>query len=165
MTQKAKQGNLLIRRLTLSVFCLALVACGSRIDTRGNLPDPERLAEVVPGEISRDEVFEILGSPTNITTFSDEVWYYISERTETIAFLAPEVVERQVVILRFDKTGILSAIDTKDAEAGREVQHVERTTPTHGNKLTVLEQIVGNFQRFDGGDEQVDEYGRRPKNE
>ena len=164
MVHKAKQCNLLIRGLAVGVVCTALVACGSRIDTRGNLPDPERLVEVVPGEISRDEVFEILGSPTNITTFGNETWYYISERTETIAFLAPEVVERQVVILRFDKTGILSEIDTMGVEAGREVKHVERTTPTHGNKLTVLEQIVGNFQRFDDGNE-VDEYGRRPKND
>jgi hypothetical protein len=33
-------------------------------------------------------------------------------------------------------------------DRGQEIDPVERKTPTHGNKMTVLEQIVGNLGRF-----------------
>ena len=137
-----------IRFFLAGAMCLILAACGSRFDTRGNLPDPERLSEIKSGEITREEVLEMIGSPSNITTFGNEKWYYIAEQTETIAFFAPKVVGRQVVILHFDKQGVLEKLQTLDAESGRRVQHVDRTTPTYGNKLTALEQIIGNFQRF-----------------
>ena len=138
----------IFRCYVAGALCLILVACGSRVDTRGNPLDPERLSEIKSGEITREEVLEMIGSPSNITTFGNEKWYYIAEQTETIAFFAPKVVGRQVVILHFDKQGVLEKLQTLDAESGRRVQHVERTTPTYGNKLTALEQIIGNFQRF-----------------
>ncbi len=136
--------------MAVAFVVLALAACESRIDTRGNQLDLERVAEVKPGQITKDEVVEILGSPSNVTTFGDEAWYYISERTETFAFLESKVAERQIVVLRFDKQGLLTEIKMLGEKDGKRIEHVERTTPTHGNELTVLDQIIGNFQRFTG---------------
>jgi hypothetical protein len=33
-------------------------------------------------------------------------------------------------------------------EDGRIVEPVERTTPTYGQELTVMQQLLGNFGRF-----------------
>ena len=103
-----------------------------------------------PGNIGREEIAEILGSPSSINTFGPETWYYISERTETFAFFAPEVKERQILVARFDKKGALDKLEVLDLTNGRQIAHVERVTPTFGEKLTVLGQIIGNFQRFTG---------------
>ena len=127
---------------------VAVSACTPRIDVRGNLLDPERLSEITPGEQSRNEVAEILGTPSSVAMFDKETWYYVSQRTETVAFFEPEIKERNVVILQFDKKGIVSDIQKLDAEDGQKVLPVERTTPTSGNSLGFWDQIFGNFGRF-----------------
>ncbi|MGB0672097.1 MAG: outer membrane protein assembly factor BamE, partial [Rhodospirillales bacterium] len=111
---------------------------------------PERLADIRPGEISRAEVAEILGSPTNIAPFDGESWYYVSERTETFAFFEPEVKERQVLVLNFDKSGVLRDMKALSLQDGKEVALVDRETPTAGNDFTVIQQIFGNLGRFEG---------------
>ncbi len=140
------------------VFCvmalgtlLAVSACAPRIATHGNLPDPDRLAEVVPGEMAKDEVSEILGSPSSISMFGEETWYYISERKETTAFFAPDLAERKVLIVRFDDEGYVSALETLNAEDGRTVEPVDRETPTAGNEITILQQLLGNLGKYGGG--------------
>lgn len=137
----------LLRGLALTT-ALAVTACAPRIATHGNLPDPEKLADIVPGEIAKDEVAEILGSPSSVALFGEEVWYYISERKETTAFFAPELQDRQVLIVRFDPEGVVSSIDTLGIEDGRAIEPVERTTPTAGNDITIIQQVLGNFGRY-----------------
>lgn len=136
-------------KLLFSVALIALLgACAPKVDIRGNLPDPERLSEISPGEQSRGEVEEILGSPSSVAVFDQETWFYVSQRTETVAFFEPEVKERKVVILKFDKDGIVSKIELLSAEDGKIVQPIDRKTPTAGNEFTLIEQLFGNLGRF-----------------
>ncbi len=125
-----------------------LFACTPKIDVRGNLPDPERLSEIVPGEVTRLEVQEILGTPSSVAVFDQETWLYVSQRTETLAFFEPEVKERSVVIVKFDEEGLVSKIETLTAEDGKKIQPVDRTTPTAGNEFGLIEQLFGNIGRF-----------------
>jgi outer membrane protein assembly factor BamE (lipoprotein component of BamABCDE complex) len=127
---------------------IALTACATRVATRGNLPDPEKLSEIHPGQVSRDEVEEILGTPSSIALFDKETWYYISERTETTAIFKPDVLERQVVIIRFNSDGTVSDVETRGLESAREIDPVKRTTPTAGQEMTVIQQLFGNVGRF-----------------
>ena len=134
------------------VLCVALSACiASRSYTRGNLPDPERLSELVPGETTRDDILASLGSPSSVNTFGSEAWYYISEKVEVVAFLSPKVLERKVLIVEFNPKSQMTQVVTLGLEAGRELIHAERITPTFGQELTVLDQIIGNFNRFKTG--------------
>ncbi len=134
--------------LGVSLLALSLSACESRVHTRGNLLDPDRVADIRPGELNRDEVAEILGSPSSITPFGSDTWYYISQRTETFAFFAPKVMERQILAIYFDKKGNVIKVETVGLDRAQQIIPVARKTPTHGNKLTVLEQLVGNLGRF-----------------
>jgi outer membrane protein assembly factor BamE (lipoprotein component of BamABCDE complex) len=130
------------------VAALSTAACASRLDTRGNLPDPERLAEIKPGEQTKEDVADILGSPSSITPFGSNTWYYISNRTETFAFFAPEVIDRHIVMVKFGADDKVTSVDTVGLEAGRKIQPVDRITPTHGNQITAFEQLIGNLGRF-----------------
>ena len=134
--------------LAIGGLVVGLSACSPRVDPRGNMPDPERLAEIQPGEHTRMEVMEILGSPSTIGNFKGETWFYISKRTETVAFFEPEVTERHVVVLHFDNEGVVSKIQNLSKDDGHEVLPVERVTPSEGNQITLMEQLLGNFGRF-----------------
>ncbi len=135
--------------VAMVALSVSLSACNvSRIDTRGNLPDPERVTELKPGEATKDDIVDSLGSPSSINTFGNETWYYISEKTETIAFLRPQVLQRNILIVEFDKKGQMAQIVSLGLDAGREITQVKRVTPTFGQEMTVLDQILGNFRRF-----------------
>ena len=129
---------------------VAVSACSPRAHTRGNLPDPKKVSQLKEGDISREEVVEFLGSPSSVTSFGDEVWFYISEQTETLAWFEPEIKNRQVLALHFDAEGTLKKIEISGLDQSNTITPVDRKTLTHGNKMTILEQLVGNFRRFAG---------------
>lgn len=131
----------------------ALAACSARVAVRGNLPDPEQVVEVLPGESDRQDVQRILGSPSTLSTFQDDTWYYIGERTEQIAFFEPDVIERSVLVVTFNDAGRVDDTKLYTIEDGQEIAMVDRTTPTEGNQLTIWQQLIGNIGRFSGAGE------------
>lgn len=138
----------LLKLAILSAAVLGMAGCTGRIDTRGNLPEPERVGEIDIGNHSRDDVADILGSPSSISVFGDETWYYISKRTETLAFLAPAVTESNILVIHFDSGGKVASIERRGLDDMKDIKPVDRATPTAGNELTLLDQLLGNFGRF-----------------
>jgi outer membrane protein assembly factor BamE (lipoprotein component of BamABCDE complex) len=137
---------------TLVLFAAAATigACSSRIDQRGNLPDPDLLANIEVGHINKQGVQDTLGTPSSIGLFDQETWYYISQRTEKLAFFEPSVIDRKVIVIKFDPRGVVSEMTTLGLEDSRDVQVVERKTPTAGQEIGILKQLLGNIGRFDG---------------
>lgn len=142
------KSNRLALVLVVSAASLGAGACSSRLDTRGNLPDPKLVAEIRPGELSREDVMDLLGSPSSVTPFGSDTWYYISKRTETFAFFSPKVTDRKIIVVKFAKDGKVKGISTVGLEKSRVIKPVSRKTPTHGTKMTVIEQLIGNLGRF-----------------
>lgn len=146
-------------RFTASVF-LALtaasaltVACDRNVESHGHVLRTITLEDVQPGVQTRDGVLQLLGTPSSTSPFDDKTWYYISETTENIAFLRPQIVERKVLVMTFDDQGILDNIGTLTEKDSQVVQLASRETPTAGHKLTILEQLLGNFGRFNSNEQ------------
>lgn len=146
------------RRLALSVASLVVAAlaagCTPTIDTRGNLPDADNVLKIQPGIDTKNEVAQLLGSPSTVGTFSDSKWYYISTRTRSLAFLEPEIEDQQVLIVSFDKSGVVDDMKIIGIEEAKQITPNERVTPTLGRELTVLQQLLGNLGRFNKDTEQ-----------
>src|ERR1051326_7212805 len=106
-----------------------LCGCAPTVDQRGNLPDPDKLATIRPGATTKDEVVKILGTPSSIGVFNDKSWYYISRRTEQLAFLDPDVLDQQVYIVNFDDRGVVKAVDPRTLKDGREITPAPGATP------------------------------------
>ena len=141
------------RRLALAglgfAAALTLVACISpRIDQRGNKPDEDQVVQINPGVDDKNRVAELIGTPSTISTFDDKTWYYISKRTETTAFFDPDVTDQEVLAISFDDNGIVQNMKVYGQEDGRQIAYVDRTTPTEGNRLTIIQQLLGNLGRF-----------------
>lgn len=146
----AHPRKLLPTVLAAALLAGSLAACSPRVAVRGNLPDPEQVVEVLPGESSREDVQRILGSPSTLSTFQDATWYYIGERTEQLAFFAPDVVERSVLVITFNDAGRVDDTKLYTVEDGQEIAMVARETPTEGKELTIWQQLIGNIGRFTG---------------
>ena len=135
-------------RPALIVSLIVLGACAPRIDTRGNQIHADDIAAIEPGQSTRNQILDRLGSPSSKGQFGTEVWYYISELTETTAFFAPEVKDRQIVVIQFNEAGVVASVHTVDESSGEVVALAPGETPTAGNTLNIIEQIMSNLGRF-----------------
>jgi outer membrane protein assembly factor BamE (lipoprotein component of BamABCDE complex) len=133
--------------ILFALLGLSVGACTPTQATRGNIVEDYRMAEVVPGVSSRTNVLQSLGSPTTVAPFDDNVWYYIGQKTEKTGIFDPKVVEKKVVVVAFNQDGIVDTIENIDADQIN-VPRVRRKTPTSGNDITVIEQLIGNVGRF-----------------
>jgi outer membrane protein assembly factor BamE (lipoprotein component of BamABCDE complex) len=150
MLHSSRQQMRRTSRLIGTAAVITLVGCTAYVDQRGNLPQPDRLAEIQPGQTTKDQVVKILGTPSSTSVFDDKTWYYISRKTKQVAFFDKDLLDQQVFVLNFDNRGVVKAIDHKDMADGRSIEPVPGATPAPGRELTFLEQIMGNVGRFSG---------------
>jgi len=130
------------------IACFSVIsACTPTQSNRGNLVEDFRMNEVVPGVSTRQNVLKSLGSPTTTAPFDDNTWYYIGQKMEKKGVFDPKVTEERIVVAQFDEAGILQRLEEIDNQR-QNVPTVDRETPTGGNEITALEQILGNVGKF-----------------
>lgn len=134
----------------IGTLSLVLSSCEPVYEEKGYRLDEEQMAKVETGSATKDDVIEALGSPSSVATFPEqgEAWYYISKKTSHFAFLEKKLVDQNVIVIKFDENEVVKEIKNYNKDDRREVDTVERTTPTGGNELGFFEQIFGNFGRF-----------------
>jgi Small protein A (tmRNA-binding) len=87
--RQSRQRSFYGRVTSILSAAILVVSCQERIDVRGNLPNPDLLQDIEVGHITKNEVADLLGTPSSVAPFSSDTWYYISERTKTVAFFEP----------------------------------------------------------------------------
>ncbi|MEQ9609710.1 MAG: outer membrane protein assembly factor BamE, partial [Kiloniellaceae bacterium] len=97
---------------------------------------------------SRQDIVDLLGSPSTVSTFQDRKWYYIGQKTEEIAFMKPSVIDRQVLVVTFDEGGLVEGTQIYGMDDAVDIEPVDRETPTEGRDLTLLQQLFGNIGQF-----------------
>ena len=133
---------------TLIAACAPLtVACSPVVEERGYVFDAKDLEQLHAGD-TKEQVKQLLGTPSTVSTVQGEAWYYISSTFETYAFYAPEEVNRKVAAIYFNKSGVVDDIAYDGLKDGRVVDFVTRKTPTRGKEMTVLEQLFSNIGRY-----------------
>jgi outer membrane protein assembly factor BamE (lipoprotein component of BamABCDE complex) len=142
--------NSFVQHSRILVLLSVLSACTPVITARGHQPAPEVLAGIETGKTSRRDVERTLGTPSTQSIFRENVWYYMSERTERTAFFKPELIERKIVAIIFDDADLVKDIVTYTKNDKKEVELVSRVTATTGNERSVLQQLFGNVGRFAG---------------
>lgn len=135
----------------MGVLALGLSACVTQIDNRGKPVEPEDLKRLRPHEHKKEDVQRLLGSPTLIDKFSPDTWFYLYRVTSSTAFFTPDEKLLKIVAVKFDKSGILGAVEVSGEKGTHPVSVVLRETPTKGREPGYLEQVFGNFGRIHRG--------------
>jgi outer membrane protein assembly factor BamE (lipoprotein component of BamABCDE complex) len=149
--QNHGQRHRVLRSLALGLALTTLAGCNLPISDRGNLPKPELLAQVKPGVTDKNSVKALLGTPSSIATFDGDTWYYISREVRQVAFLKPEVLDQEVYAVHFDDKGVVSNISHAGLKDSHNVTPNSDATPAQGREFTFLEQLIGNFGKFNTG--------------
>ena len=102
-------------------------------------------SDVKVGEDTRSTVLARLGSPTAVSAFDKDTWYYMSQVQSRTAFYHPRVNKRDVVAIDFRKPDDqVVAVNTYTLKDGRVIAYNNRETPTRGREMSVLEQLLGS---------------------
>jgi outer membrane protein assembly factor BamE (lipoprotein component of BamABCDE complex) len=133
-------------RIAAAIALSLLVSgCFASNYQRGYVFDQAALDQVPVGA-SQEQVLLVLGSPSTIATISGEVFYYISQKTERkVAFMNPDIVDQRVLAIYFDKGRRVERIADYGIQDGKLFDFVSRTTPTGGQDLSLVRQIMGGL--------------------
>ncbi len=127
------------------LICLSLTACSTRTHTHGHVIKDKYIQQIEVGIHDRMAVANILGSPSSMSTFDDHKWYYITEKTVSEPLKPNQLEERRLIIVKFDENGKVQDILEKNETDGQTISRVEKETPTHGQSLGVVDQLIGNI--------------------
>ena len=155
-------------RPTLAVAALlcATAACTPIRSVHGFQVVETKPADIAVGTDTKSTVTERLGSPSVVSTFDPNTWFYVSQNMARVAFYRAKPTAREVVGITFDKDSEkVTAVETYDLSDGKSLEFARRETPTRGRELTILEQLLGTVGRAGGSllgqNEQGDTPGER----
>lgn len=101
---------------------------------------------------NKQDVEDLLGSPTTNSDFGQETWYYITTKKETIAFLPDTVIEQNIVAITFKKDLVDKIYRYSEKDANK-TQLVSEYTETKGNDISKAQQLFSNVGRFNDNKE------------
>lgn len=140
------------RSVLIATLMLGVSACTPTIAKRGNLLEDDQVKQITPGVHTRTDALKILGSPTTQSPFDENVWYYIGQETEKTGIFDPKVTKERIIAVTFDENGTIKQI--VEIPPGQEDVPLETaTTPTHGNDITLMQQLLGNLGKFNNSKE------------
>lgn len=150
MQQNAMQKfrkQIILPCISAIAISMVLSGCTAVTSKRGNMVENHQIELISAGTSSQHDVLNTLGSPTTQSTFDVNTWYYIGQETEKHGIFDDEVVAERIIAVRFNDEGIVESINEAEEERNN-IPYARAKTPTHGNDLTFMQQLLGNLGRF-----------------
>lgn len=136
------------RMAILGLAIVSLAACVERIRTHGYVPDEEDLTQITVGVDTRDTVSEVLGAPSTSGIVDDSGFYYVRSAFRHVGPTEPRVIEREVVAISFDESGVVTNVERYGLEDGRAVVLSRRVTDNRDGGNGLLQQLLRNIGNF-----------------
>ncbi len=133
------------------LIMLAVAACSATFENHGYVPPKEDLDLITVGVDTRDSVADSIGRPTAFGVLQDGGWYYAQSRWRNFAYKAPQIIDRQVVAITFDKDGVVENIERFTLKDGRVIALSRRVTESNIKGIGFLRQLLGNIGNLTPG--------------
>ena len=145
--EAARRGARLAGVLLLA-GSVAACSAGAVITKHGHHIQQSELQQIQPG-MTRDEVQAMLGTPTTTSSVgTGDAFYYISSTTKQVSFFEPEEIDRRVVAVYFNQTGMVERVAEYGLQDGKIFDFISRTTPSANTKDEgLLKQLFRNLGR------------------
>ncbi|MDF3047231.1 MAG: SmpA / OmlA family protein [Candidatus Midichloriaceae bacterium] len=134
--------------LLIAAVALITTSCNKQIDIHGFNFEHADLSAIKIHETSKQRLIEEIGSPTAESDFGEKKLYYISTKTEKIAFLAPKVLEQRILCISLDGNNTVKKIDEFTLSDANKIAFSENYTDIQGNGVTAMQQILGNIGKY-----------------
>lgn len=125
-----------------------ITGCSPEINCRGYERELRDFKKIIPGTSTKESVEEQFGSPSTVSAFKPETWYYVSKTTSTTSFLRPKVLEQTTYAIVFNENNQVTHIFERSGDDMREINPVKRETPTVGHDTGLLKEVFSNFGKI-----------------
>ena len=141
----------LLRKFTIGFYfflLLFLSNCQPRITNHGNFFNKEKINYIKKSKLNKAEILEIFGTPSTTSTFSNNVWYYMSQVQSEKAYFRVKNVSSKILKITFDrnkfvkKYSVLSEKDSYDITISK-----EETVSSLQNDDTLIQEFFSIFIR------------------
>ena len=126
---------------------LLLSSCVVHVKDHGYEQNSKNFSTLKVNHSTKEEVLDLVGSPSTTSSFNDDSWYYVSIKTKKVSLFNPDVSEHAVTKLQF-KEGVLSNISRIDNKKKRVLNFNKSESPTKGDDSAPLKDFFYNVGRY-----------------
>ena len=134
-------------KLKITILCFFVIGCSKLVEQNGVPINNEMFQKLIIDSSTKNQVKKNLGEPLIIDDQNEETWIYFSQKIEKIAFFAPKLTDRTVMLLKFKNNRLIN----KESFTQQDSKIIDISTKkviSGGRKLTILQQIFGNIGNF-----------------
>jgi len=137
----------MIKVIFLSLIILCCSSCIKTVHVSGHLFEEKEL-QALKAAKSKQDIENLLGSPTSVSSFGPETWYYITTKKETISFWPDKVLEQNIIAISFKKGDIIDVVARYNEKNIKHHELVPEITIVKGNDSTTAQQFFSNVGKF-----------------
>ena len=132
----------------IPLFLITLISCQTRVTTHGNFFNQDNIQLIKKIKLNKSEVVEIFGEPTVKSTFSDNVWYYITLVQQEKAYFEIKNLENKVLIITFDENQV---VKKHKILTGNDLSEISISYPKEAynqkNEISFIQEFFSIFTR------------------
>ena len=145
----------IILKIFFTILFFQLNSCGLKVvENHGQIYGKNLdLNELQIGKTTKNEIVELLGSPSTTSNFDNEQsWIYISSEFKKFVFLDGSNTDQKILILSFNQNTLKNKeiLSKNDINS---IQYEETITDSRGKKVAWIRQFFTNLN--------PDPYGRK----
>jgi outer membrane protein assembly factor BamE (lipoprotein component of BamABCDE complex) len=119
-----------------------------REEHRGKPLSDEALNKLQINKSTKEQVIDILGTPSCSSTFDDNLWYYMSLKKKGVSVLKPGITDQKVVQLRFKDNRLVEIKTYNGGDKAKSFKFNQEKTKVEGHEQTVLKEFTRNIGRY-----------------
>ena len=99
---------------------------------------------------NKNDILELLGSPSTKSTFDNDLWIYIERKTDNSSlkkFGSERIVVNNVLLLEINSRGLLANKEFLDLTKMQDLKFAEQTTGNMYNKNTFLFDFLSSMRQ------------------
>ena len=135
-----------MKKLLITLSLIVLSGCQT-IDSRGQFIDDSQVSKLENKNLTKNEVINLLGSPTMTPDYSSDTWYYASMSLARKTWTMPKVRSERLVKITFIGDRV-SGVEVSDNSRQGEINVVKEYTRSKGTEQNPMQRFVKNFGRF-----------------
>ncbi|MDA7705548.1 outer membrane protein assembly factor BamE [Rickettsiales bacterium] len=137
-------------KLTAIFILFFLSSCLTKIENQGYIIDSANYKIIKEEITSKDEVLNIMGSPTAISFLgNDPIWIYFSQKKEKFLFFKPDIIERKIITIKFDKNQKFVAKMTHyNLEDKKDIKYISDYSKVDNPNKNIFSEFFGNIGRI-----------------
>ena len=132
---------------TFLLLFFTIFACSFRVEKSGYMFDNNDIDFIKKGVTSKTTLLKSLGTPTIVSQIDDkELWIYYSENTKHILFFKPTIIDRDILLLKFDEESRVNDIKKLDLnDEDKQYFFNQNKTFVQGHKNNLFKSIYENI--------------------